>query len=76
MPTTNKLQRELERRIRAFRKRTGGDFASVWIAPGDWLMLPEELRSAALGGALRGAGPPYITLAGVPVRHYQLLDPV
>lgn len=40
----NKTQRDLEARIRAFRARTGGDYASAWISPETFALLPEAFR--------------------------------
>jgi hypothetical protein len=74
MSGANKTQRELEQRIRDFRKRTGGDYSCVWIAPERFALLPEAVRKREWGG--RHPHRPVAVLEGVPVRILQTIDPV
>lgn len=64
----NGTYREIERRIKAFRKRTGLDLGAVWIVPERFAMLPEPVRKAH--------GPHRMKIAGVPVRVSAVLPPL
>lgn len=63
----NSTQRALERRIREYRARTGGDYSAAWISPEAFALFPEAFRQQPRARR---------QVDGVPLRIFEIIDPI
>lgn len=71
----NGTYREIERRILAYRERTGRDYAKVWISQDRWMMLPQAFRDAVIGNAFHRRLDAAGAIDGVPIGVIAILEP-